>query len=480
MLLWLEDLHWADRSTRAFVVYLARSLRSERVLVVSTYRSDELHRRHPLRPLLAELERAPATRRVELERFGRDELRTQLADITGGEPDGADARAALRRAARATRCSRRSCSPRGSMPAGAPPPTLRDALLLRTDRLCPEAQRQLRVLAIAGRADDVLLAELASTPAEQVREALREAVAANVITAGADGHAGVPPRPTPRGGLRRPAAGRACGAAPRDRPRARAARRGRPLARRRDRSPLRRGGGAARSPAHRGCAAEDAERVNAFGEAAALYDRALALWGRVSDPEQLAGCDLVDLQLKAALGELLRPRRRPRCRAARPGRGRAGSRAGPPSPRLGAGGARLDPVVDGGRRERPGDAGAGARSRRPGAQRRAGAGAVGPGAPAPAAGPLLRCRGGRRRSARDGRRGRPRVRSAPPSCTALAVRSSSAANTSAARRSCARAWTLARVGRRQRQPRHRLRELCRCAQQRRARGGRVRARRAGA
>jgi predicted ATPase len=49
----LEDLHWADPSTRAFVAFLARSLCSERVLVVLTYRLDELHRRHPLRPLLA-------------------------------------------------------------------------------------------------------------------------------------------------------------------------------------------------------------------------------------------------------------------------------------------------------------------------------------------------------------------------------------------------------------------------------------------
>ena len=56
----IEDLHWADRATRAFLDFLARSLCRERVLVVATYRPDELHRRHPLRPLLAELERDAA------------------------------------------------------------------------------------------------------------------------------------------------------------------------------------------------------------------------------------------------------------------------------------------------------------------------------------------------------------------------------------------------------------------------------------
>jgi predicted ATPase len=46
-LLWvMEDLHWADRSTRDLVAFLASSLRSGRVLVILTFRSDELDRRH--------------------------------------------------------------------------------------------------------------------------------------------------------------------------------------------------------------------------------------------------------------------------------------------------------------------------------------------------------------------------------------------------------------------------------------------------
>src|SRR4051795_680464 len=66
VLLAIEDLHWADASTRAFLSFLSRSLRSERVLVVASYRPDELHRRHPLRPLLAELEPGPRARHNQL------------------------------------------------------------------------------------------------------------------------------------------------------------------------------------------------------------------------------------------------------------------------------------------------------------------------------------------------------------------------------------------------------------------------------
>jgi predicted ATPase len=68
VLLAIEDLHWADGATRAFFAFLGHNLGSERVLVVATYRADELHRRHPLRPLLTELERVSGTRPIEVRR----------------------------------------------------------------------------------------------------------------------------------------------------------------------------------------------------------------------------------------------------------------------------------------------------------------------------------------------------------------------------------------------------------------------------
>jgi predicted ATPase len=69
VILVLEDLHWADQSTLELVAFLVRSLREVRVLLVATYRSDELHRRHPLRPLLTGWERVRSVDRIELRRF---------------------------------------------------------------------------------------------------------------------------------------------------------------------------------------------------------------------------------------------------------------------------------------------------------------------------------------------------------------------------------------------------------------------------
>jgi hypothetical protein len=107
VLLVVEDLHWADQSTRDLVGFLQRNLRGG-VALVLTYRSDELHRRHPLRPFLAELERGGRVERLELGRLGRRELGELLAGILGG-PHWLGRSWPARRA---TRSLPRSCWPR--------------------------------------------------------------------------------------------------------------------------------------------------------------------------------------------------------------------------------------------------------------------------------------------------------------------------------------------------------------------------------
>jgi predicted ATPase len=61
LVLVVEDLHWADRSTRDVLAFLVRNLRWERILVVVTYRNDEPGQRR-LGPYLAELDRVARRR----------------------------------------------------------------------------------------------------------------------------------------------------------------------------------------------------------------------------------------------------------------------------------------------------------------------------------------------------------------------------------------------------------------------------------
>src|SRR3712207_358004 len=65
-LLVVEDIHWSDRSSRDLLFFLLSRLTGQRLVVLATYRSDDLHRRHPLRPLLSELVRLPQVERIDL------------------------------------------------------------------------------------------------------------------------------------------------------------------------------------------------------------------------------------------------------------------------------------------------------------------------------------------------------------------------------------------------------------------------------
>jgi DNA-binding CsgD family transcriptional regulator len=186
VLLVLEDIHWADSSTRALLAYLARSLADERVLVVASYRVDELHRRHPVRPLVADLERDARVHRVVLEPLSLDDLAAALGDILGTPPD-AELVERLHARSEGNPLFMEEILAAGPDGQGALPLTLRDALMLRIERLPDAAQELLRVLAVGDRLDHELLAEAGELEARELRESLRAAVASHIVAVDADG-----------------------------------------------------------------------------------------------------------------------------------------------------------------------------------------------------------------------------------------------------------------------------------------------------
>jgi tetratricopeptide (TPR) repeat protein len=183
LVLTLEDLHWADRSTRTFVDFLARSLRRERVMLLLSYRTDELHRRHPLRSLLAELERLDRVRRIELDPFDRPELTEALADILDEAPSEQLVERLYTRA-EGNPLFTEELLAAGLDGRGAAPQSLRDAFILRIERLSDDAQSAARAIS-AGRAlDEATISEVTGIEPEALHQALREAVAEQVLVAG--------------------------------------------------------------------------------------------------------------------------------------------------------------------------------------------------------------------------------------------------------------------------------------------------------
>ncbi|MGX7681654.1 helix-turn-helix transcriptional regulator [Jatrophihabitans sp. DSM 45814] len=180
VLLVFEDLHWSDSSTRDLVAFLARNLRDVPVVLLLTYRTDELHRRHPLRPLLSDLDRLPGTERLTLSGFSRGDVAQLIAEIDGPGLD-ADAVDELVNRSGGNPFYVEELTASGSV-AGRLPDTLAEAILDRVGRLDPQTQQALRIAAVLGvDVDEDLVAVLAGVPAATITIALREAVTEQLL-----------------------------------------------------------------------------------------------------------------------------------------------------------------------------------------------------------------------------------------------------------------------------------------------------------
>ncbi len=187
VLLVIEDLHWADRSTRDLLGFLARNRRDERLFIVGTFRSDELHRGHPLSTWLAEAERLLRVERIDLARFDRPELVALLTAIAGTPPTSATVESIARRsdgnaffAEELVAAVDDTGERRGHLPK-----TLRGVLLVRLAATSETARRIVEVAAVAGRQveHDVLAGVCGLTDIE-MRTGLREVVDAQILVVG--------------------------------------------------------------------------------------------------------------------------------------------------------------------------------------------------------------------------------------------------------------------------------------------------------
>ena len=185
----LEDLHWADASSRELLRFLLTRLRDERVAVLASYRADDLHRRHPLLPVVAELSRLAGVEHVPLRPLSDEAVRrhvralgdlsADLVDVVVERAEG-NAYFAEELAQAALETGRRDL-----------PTRLVDVLLARISRLSEAALGVVRVAAVAGRrVEHELLAAACAETGLELDDALREAVSAHVLLVGEGGAAG--------------------------------------------------------------------------------------------------------------------------------------------------------------------------------------------------------------------------------------------------------------------------------------------------
>jgi DNA-binding CsgD family transcriptional regulator/tetratricopeptide (TPR) repeat protein len=189
VLLVIEDVHWADPATCDLLSFLVRNLRQAAVLLVVTFRSDDLHRNHPLRPLLAGLERMDGVIRLELGRLSRGQVGAQLEGILGRPAAPAVLDAVWGRGGGNPLFTEALVNRDGTVSA-ALPWTLRELLAGAVKDLPEATQQLLRTAAVGGsRAGHALLAAVTGWDDASLTAAVRPAVAANVLVSDGDGYA---------------------------------------------------------------------------------------------------------------------------------------------------------------------------------------------------------------------------------------------------------------------------------------------------
>jgi DNA-binding CsgD family transcriptional regulator/tetratricopeptide (TPR) repeat protein len=189
VLLVIEDVHWADPASCDLLSFLVRNLRQAAVLMVVTFRSDDLHRNHPLRPLLAGLERMDGVTRLELGRLSRGQVGAQLEGILGRTASPSVLDAVWGRGGGNPLFTEALVNREGTVSA-ALPWTLRELLAGAVKDLPEATQEVLRTAAVGGsRSGHALLAAVTGWDDTSVTAAVRPAVAANVLVSDGDGYA---------------------------------------------------------------------------------------------------------------------------------------------------------------------------------------------------------------------------------------------------------------------------------------------------
>jgi class 3 adenylate cyclase len=198
LLLILDDVHWADSSTRHLLDYVARRMANSRVMVLATYRSDELDRRHPLTRMVQVWQRSGAAETVTVDAMTPEQVTEMIAAILDAESVSAELGSLvhtrsdgnpfvleelLREALDRREIVRTATGwDRRPLEALRLPDTVREAVLLRVGRLDPVHIEVLRAAAVLGRTFEYgLLVDVSEADEGAVLAALEEAVGQQLL-----------------------------------------------------------------------------------------------------------------------------------------------------------------------------------------------------------------------------------------------------------------------------------------------------------
>ena len=168
LLVVIDDLHWADESSRLLFATLARGLQSAPALLVGCYRGNEVDRGHPLRPILAAVHHTGRPEQIDLQTFDREEASALAREITRSRRDEPDEIASLfeRSGGNAFLLEELLATSAGALPLG-----VTDVVLARVDALGPDAIAVAEAASLDSSLPGAVLAAVAELPEERLEAA---------------------------------------------------------------------------------------------------------------------------------------------------------------------------------------------------------------------------------------------------------------------------------------------------------------------
>ncbi len=187
LVLFLDDLHWADQSSLLLLRHLARSAKGAPLMVLGTYRPVEVGEEHPLADALAELRRSRTVERLALSGLGEGEVAELIAGRTGLQaPSGFVRRVAERSEGNPFFIEELlhdvDAESDWDVAAGGVPDSVRDLLLRRLRGLGDDCRQALSVAAVAGREFELdVLERVLEHPRDRLIDLVEEAIGADVL-----------------------------------------------------------------------------------------------------------------------------------------------------------------------------------------------------------------------------------------------------------------------------------------------------------
>jgi tetratricopeptide (TPR) repeat protein len=206
LLIVVDDLHWADKTTLLLLRHLVAADEAGRILIVGTYRHSDLSPEHPLIPTLADLRREPGVERVALTGLGESDV-VELMESGAERPLRSDELGLARDLTRETNGNPffltemlRHLVEAGAIAREADgwrlterldtiglPESVREVVVRRVRRLGEPVGSVLRIAAVIGRRfDSELLARVADVDEDDVLERLDAAVRARLVSESVD------------------------------------------------------------------------------------------------------------------------------------------------------------------------------------------------------------------------------------------------------------------------------------------------------